>query len=1004
MKKISIIIPNITDNINYEECCNSIIEQSYSDYELLIINNSLDNKVKTSLIELSKKDDRIRIINSTTSNIINNIIIGIKASKNEYISLINATDYIDIDYYRLMINNMIINDSDIIVSNFVKDINEKKITYSLTFNMNNKIYDNNTFYDIFIKQTGRNNRYNIIWNKLIKKELIDKVLTKYSSIKIDRELDPNILISTIIYKYAKKVSFCDEAIYYINTKNTNNIITNSQYIDNRIDTINNSFKYVAEFLKKEKLYLRYKEDIEIWNSFCIARYIDLFKQNKKIKKIKYDYENDEKLINFNNIKRTDNSWNNYKGVEMEYTEEFSEIKKMIMNPNIKIVSFDMFDTLITRPFFIPNEMFCLLNKLFIKTFDLIKALDFSKIRIESERNLRKIYDKKGIVEITLDEIYDYISKNYNLDSEKLKKIKEKEIEMELFFCRRRNSGYELYSLAKHMKKKLILVSDMYLPEKVLKKILDKTDYTFDEFYVSSTLKKNKSSGSMYEYVIEKEGTKDIVHIGDNYDSDYLKPKEYDIKSAYLPKAIFIMMGYEGKKVGHCGNLYRYFMLLNQDHIPYEETFGVRCSLGIIANYYFDNPYRPYNSITDFNADPYFIGYYALGMQLISMCKWLLEDAKSNRINSIAFMARDGYLPYTASKIYKTIVKKYDNIKINYTYVSRKSLMPLLLKEKSGISLIDTYVDYDSFTPKDIIEQLSFVLTTSNKIEMEINNRYSLDEKFTNKEDFNDCISLIYDMCFDEKKFNNYYNICKKYFDKEFEGNSAAFDIGYSGKPEAIISSIINKPVRTYFIHSKNSTAFNNMNKCDSQLITFYDFKPVVTGSIREYFISSIESSCIGYKIDNEEIKPILKKYEKYSYYNLDMINRVQEGSLAFVRDFTNYFKDYINDIDTNKYYMSLPLEYYFHYTNIYDKIPTKDLLFENNTNSFVEMNDYVFGIYEKYQQEFSLGSKPQNGPPEINYSLPKSRISRLIYYLINDRDKIKKKIIESLKPSVDDEY
>ena len=114
-----------------------------------------------------------------------------------------------------------------------------------------------------------------------------------------------------------------------------------------------------------------------------------------------------------------------------------------------------------------------------------------------------------------------------------------------------------------------------------------------------------------------------------------------------------------------------------------------------------------------------------------------------------------------------------------------------------------------------------------------------------------------------------------------------------------------------------------------------------------------------------------------------MVNKIQNGALDFVKDFSNYFKDYICEIDMNKYYMSQPLEYYYHYTNMLDRIPTKDLLFENNTNSYIELNDYVFDVYKKYQQEFSKGSKPQKYPlsPDINYLLPKNKIQRIIYYI-----------------------
>ena len=985
MKKISIVVQchGIKDKIT--KCIESIIKQSMSDIEILAIVNNTDKK--TSDLINSLNDKRIKVIESSNTN--NKLLNYINITKNitgDYISFIDVNDYLDKDYYRLIVNSSINHDSEIVISNLVRFNNIKKYIHGLTFNTNNAVYEGKDFFKIYIEQTGRNIRYNFFNNKIIRIELWNSIINLLDKIKIN--IDEQIVLTTLLLYYSKKISFCDNAIYYLHEEKKCDI----NVIDNKIKEINNSFDYINEFLKKEKCLTNYKKYLDIWNAFYIAKQID---KHKNIEEIKYDYKNDEKLNYFYKIKELDGSWNNYNELETEFLEDFNKIKEQIMNPTVKIISFDMFDTLITRPFFLPHEMFVLLNKTFIELFDSIKAIDFSIIRRKSENEIRDIKHENGIEEVTLDDIYDHISNTYNLDKKRLNVIKNKEMEMELTFCKRRNSGYELYSLAKCMNKKVILTSDIYLPKELIIKILDNTGYdSFDELYISSELLKTKSEGTLYKYIIEQEKTNSIFHIGDNYETDYKRPKEYNLLSAHLPKTSFVMMGYTGKNVRHCGNLYRHFLSFDHDHIAYEENYGVRCALGVIANYYFDNPFIPFNTNSDFNGDPYFIGYYALGMQLISMCKWLLDDAKENNIDSIAYMARDGYLPYLASKIFIKNTNKYKKIKLNYTYVSRKSLMPLLLKEKSGISLIETYVNYDMLTPKDILEQLKMIFTSSNIIEKEINKEFKLDEKFTTLKSFNECLSLIYDKCFDKEKYNQYFNMCKKYFDEEFEGNTSTFDIGYSGKPEAIISSIINKPIRTYFIHTNNSSAFNNLKNCNSKLVTFYEYKPTITGTIRELFVSSVGPTCIGYKYDGDEVKPIFKESEKYNYFNIDMINKIQQGALDFVDQFSNIFKDYIDDIDLNKYYMSIPLEYYYHYTNLEDRLPTKNQIFENNVNNYIELNDYIFEKYKAYKNEYSLGKVPMNNVSNIDYSLPNNRIKRVIYYTIHDRKKIKDKWIE----------
>ena len=988
MKKISIIVHCCGTEDNISKCFKSITEQSYRNLEIIALVN--DN-TKDFVTDLSKDDKRIKTVN-TTQNTLMSYLLGTKKISGEYLSFIECEDYIDRDYFRVLIENSEINNSELIISNIVRFNSSKKYVHGLTFNTNNESYPGKDFFNHYLEQTGKNIRFNILNNKLIKIDLWQKVVKKIEKLKKTSEINPQLVLTTLSLYYSKKTSFCDNAYYYLHEDYKKEKVED---IDNKIIEINNSFNYIEEFLKNEKIINKYKKNIITWKSLYLSKQIDKYNilksNNKKIASLNYNYEQDEELNNFYKRKENDNSWDNYYELKTDFSEEYLEIKNQIMDPNIKIISFDMFDTLVTRPFFLPHEMFTLLNKLFLEVFDTIKAVDFSIIRRKSEGELRDINHQKGIVEVTLDEIYDYISSNYNLDKNKLNIIKEKELAMEINFCKRRNSGYELYSLAKFMNKKVILTSDIYLPKKTIKKILENTGYIFDEYYISSELLKTKFTGNLYEYIIDREKTNSILHIGDNYQTDYLKAKEYDILSAHLPKSTFVMMGYTGKNVRYCGQLYRHFLSFNHDHIAYEENYGVRCALGMIANYYFDNPFIPFNDNSDFNGDPYFIGYYAVGMQLISMCKWLLSDAKDNNIDSIAFMARDGFLPFEAAKIFKSKIETYKNIELNYTYVSRKALMPLLLKDKSGISLIETYVDYDMLSPRDILEQLKMVITTSEKKEKEINKEFNLDEKFQNINDFNRCLSIIYDKCFDQKKYDDYYKVCKEYFGNEFKGNASTFDIGYSGKPEAIISTLLGKEIRTYFVHTNNSQAYNNTRNCNSKLVTFYDYKPTITGTIREIFLSSMEPSCIGYKYENNEVKPVFKESEKYNNFNKDMINKIHKGALAFINDFSECFKEYIDEIDLNKYYMSIPLEYYYHYTNMEDRLPTKNLIFENNVNNYVELNDYIFQKYNNYSSEYSLGSIPKREISDIDYSLPKSRTKRIIHYIIHDKSKLKDK-------------
>lgn len=987
MKKISIIVPCYETEQYVEKCINSLLKQTYKNLEIIAVNDCSKGNMQEILERISETDNRVKVINNEVDKgLLHTRIVGSKEATGDYIAFIDSNDYVDIDFYRLLINNIEEKKSDISIGNIVFDKEKEKLVSSLTYNSNNKVFESKELLDEYYKQTGRNERYHLLKNKLIKIEVWKKVLKAIGNNNDVINKYNDIFLTALCIYNSNKISYCDNAICFTRRVKTDK----KKIINSNIESLTKVFKLLKDHLKSSNILDKYQRNIEVWEAFYLY---EIVKKVKSKDNLDIDVKSDKRIKLFEELLENDKSWNNYNEVLTAYNDEFSKIKQAIAKEDIEIVSFDMFDTLVVRPFLVPADMFTLLNDKFKKTFNKMSVIDFGLIRPKSEMELRREKIKEHIEDVTLDQIYDYISKQYDLNKEKLEVIKQAEIDMEIHFCYRRNSGYELYSLAKELGKKVILTSDIYLPREVLLKILEKNGYKFDEYYISCELLKTKCDGDIFEYIKEQEKTKKIVHIGDNYISDYTRANEHGLIGKRLYKASDVMFGATPITTNNFGYLYKFFASFNIDHIPYELNSGVRCAIGMVANYYFDNPFRPFNDLSDFNSDPYLIGYYTLGMQTLSMCKWLIEDAKKEKIDSISFMARDGYVPYKAMKIFTEKTNYSNKVDCNYVYVSRKSLMPLLLKDKVGISMIDTYVNYFAVSPKDLLKQLDRVLEVSEEKEKIINEKFPIDKEFKDVDTMNKCLSLIYDTCYSKEKYDKYYKMCKKYFDDNFTGNAATFDVGYSGKPEAIISSVLEKPVTTYFIHTNDSQGQKNAHNSDFKLKCFFDFKPTISGALRELFISFIGPSCIGYKYDNDKVLPVFDKEKIYSYYNNDMILKIQSSAIDFVSDYCDFFADYMDSLDINKYYMSIPLEYYYHYAKTIDTYPIKNLLFEANVNVYVEMNEFILDIKKNYTAEYCRGDIPSyKNAAKIDYTLPNSRFKRIIYYIFKDREQLKLKI------------
>ncbi len=201
---------------------------------------------------------------------------------------------------------------------------------------------------------------------------------------------------------------------------------------------------------------------------------------------------------------------------------FEKIKKHI--DNASAVSFDVFDTLLLRPYAKPIDVFYHIE-------NQTGEFGFATERIAAEMRTRE--KNPGREDINFDEIYDEID-------DKFKHLKQTEIDWELQVLNQNPEMKRVWDYAKSKNKKIIIASDMYLPVNVIKKALIKNEFAdYDYLYVSGELAKTKHFGTMYEHIISDINLKSskILHIGDNYHSDYKRAKKLGIKAVHYEQIL-----------------------------------------------------------------------------------------------------------------------------------------------------------------------------------------------------------------------------------------------------------------------------------------------------------------------------------------------------------------------------------------------------------------------------------------------------------------------------------
>ncbi|WP_168123908.1 HAD-IA family hydrolase [Paenibacillus sp. HB172176] len=317
------------------------------------------------------------------------------------------------------------------------------------------------------------------------------------------------------------------------------------------------------------------------------------------------------------------------GPESEISNRVSitQLAKKLMKH--EVISFDVFDTLILRPFAKPEHLFFLLGNKH-------KQINFLSIRVEAEKEARNIaFIKKGNREVTIYDIYEIIERKTGIKKEYGVQV---EIETELKICAPNPYMREIFEILKSKRKRIVAISDMYVTKEMLIEFLNKCGYFgFEDVFISSENNCSKRTKGLFMIALNKLKIDpiDMVHVGDNFQTDIKAANSLNINTVYY------------KNVNDIGNDYR------TDGMS--ELIGSTYS-GIVNSHLHngDNVYTPY----------YEFGFTYGGIYILGFCNWIYEFAKKNDIDKILFLSRDG-------EIYKQVFDYlYPGIQNEYVYWSR----------------------------------------------------------------------------------------------------------------------------------------------------------------------------------------------------------------------------------------------------------------------------------------------------------------------------------------------
>lgn len=213
---VSVIVPIYNIEKYIEKCLTSIMNQSYSNIEILLVNDgSTDNSMEVCERK-RENDDRIKIINQKNGGLSSARNAGIREAKGEYYVFIDGDDYVHPEFIERLLQGIYKSKADIAACGInIVDENGKKISTLATgadYKLSNP-FNNETLQSVEVEKRYYKNRkygfwYVVAWNKIYKAGIFSEL--KYDEGKV---YEDEFLFHSLI-RNSKKIHFITEKLYY----------------------------------------------------------------------------------------------------------------------------------------------------------------------------------------------------------------------------------------------------------------------------------------------------------------------------------------------------------------------------------------------------------------------------------------------------------------------------------------------------------------------------------------------------------------------------------------------------------------------------------------------------------------------------------------------------------------------------------------------------------------------------------------------------------------------
>ncbi len=260
---MSVIIPVYNVEKFIDRCLNSVFSQSIEQFEVIVVNDGCTDS-SYQIIERYKKKypQKLKLISQKNMGIAKARNLAMSIAKGEYISFVDADDFLQNNFLEILYKQAKENNADISCCNYYKYIESKRKKYKRMLNMPAGCYESTKALKTLISD---NRIQYYVWNKLFKRSM----LVKYNISFFDTCFE-DVAFSVKSFYFANKVAVIDQALYYY-VKHSNSTIADLNIL--KLEDYIKVLAYIRLFLQNQNSFENYRyrfffHSIKVLNASC----------------------------------------------------------------------------------------------------------------------------------------------------------------------------------------------------------------------------------------------------------------------------------------------------------------------------------------------------------------------------------------------------------------------------------------------------------------------------------------------------------------------------------------------------------------------------------------------------------------------------------------------------------------------------------------------------------------------------------------------------------------